>query len=94
MVWVYLPGVLEQTERAAERKQMLMDMARHAGFRIVDLTGLYGDMNRDELVVAPWDAHPNERAHELIAAMLYERLKSTEELGLWHGAAVHGMGGE
>lgn len=95
LVWIYLPGVLEQTERAAERKRQLMEMARDAGFRIVDLTGVYGDMDRTRLVVAPWDAHPNERAHELIAAMLYERLEAAEGLGLFRGSGRGGgMGGD
>ena len=54
-----------------------------AGFRIVDLTGLYGDLDREKLAVAPWDSHPNKEAHQLIAEMLYERLKAADELGIW-----------
>ncbi len=83
LVWIYLPGVTEQADKAAERKQFLMDMASKAGFRIVDLTGLYGDHDREKLSVAPWDSHPNEEAHKLIAEMLYERLKAADELGIW-----------
>jgi len=88
LVWIYLPGVLEQDHRAAERKELLMGFARQAGFTIVDLTGLYGARDRAELAVAPWDAHPNALAHRLIAEMLYDELRSTEELGLFRTAGV------
>jgi len=87
LVWIYLPGVLEQAEKAAERKAVLERMARDAGFRIVDLSGLYGDRDRERLVVAPWDAHPNAEAHRLIAELLYERLRATDGIGIWRETA-------
>jgi hypothetical protein len=86
MVWIYLPGTLEKSEQAEERKAMQMEFARQAGFRIIDLTGVYGDVDRSEIAVAPWDSHPNALGHRMVAEMLYERLKETEELGLWSKA--------
>jgi hypothetical protein len=62
-------------------------MARDAGFRIVDLSGLYGDLDRERLVVAPWDAHPNAEAHRLIAELLYERLRAADGIGIWRETA-------
>ena len=45
-----------------------------AGLPIFDLLDVYPVEERASLRVAPWDNHPNEKGHELIADRLYEKL--------------------
>ena len=52
------------------------EIGRNAGFTVVDLHGAYrGGPRETALWLAPWDNHPNARAHRLIAAELYSRMK-------------------
>jgi D-alanyl-lipoteichoic acid acyltransferase DltB (MBOAT superfamily) len=86
LVWVYLPGTTEKPDQAAERKALQMEFARKAGFRIIDLSGVYAGVDPSEIAVAPWDSHPNAQGHQMVAKMLYERLEEAEDLGLWSKA--------
>ncbi len=71
-IWVYQPmiydpaGGIALEQRAAE--------AKAAGYEIVSLADVYAGQNEDDLQIAPWDNHPNELAHRLVAAALYDRL--------------------
>lgn len=70
-IFVYMPTVIEPTEpwRAAER-QRTIDVARKAGFRVIDLTGAYDEHDVTELWIAPNDGHPNAVGNKLIADKL------------------------
>lgn len=50
-------------------------MAEEAGFLILDLYDVYNGRDHSTLRVAPWDNHPNARAHRLIADRIYEELR-------------------
>jgi D-alanyl-lipoteichoic acid acyltransferase DltB (MBOAT superfamily) len=71
-VFVYMPMV-PQLSYASEQAEI--DLARQAGFTALDLRGVYEGMDRSTLWVAEWDAHPNARAHQLMADRLYDLLR-------------------
>jgi hypothetical protein len=76
LIWLYLPGVYEDPERTNQRREELTRLAAAAGFRVIDLSGVYGSVDRDTIAVAPWDGHPNARGHEIVAQRLYDELRA------------------
>jgi lysophospholipase L1-like esterase len=77
---VHLPGVLQRGSGADD--EALIGLARQAGFATVALFDAYGDGDRKELVVAPWDAHPNAAGHAAIAEAFYRALRSQATVDL------------
>lgn len=56
----------------------LLARAQSAGFDyIVDLSGVYDDLEPDQIALKPGDYHPNERGHSILAKHW------TEQLGKW-----------
>ena len=54
----------------------VMELGRRAGFTVIDLHAAYrGGPVETALWLAPWDNHPNARAHRLIADELYLRMR-------------------
>lgn len=72
-LFVFLP--LLEGERPREIDDLLT-RARRAGFRVFDLRHVYRDHAVTELVLAPWDYHPNARAHQLVAEALRRDLEA------------------
>ena len=52
-----------------------MELAREAGFEVIDLTDAYQGIDYPSLWIAPWDSHPNAEGHRLLADRLYDELK-------------------
>jgi hypothetical protein len=74
--YVFMPMVPELSYRADPRIQL--QLARDAGFTVFDLSHVYDGADRRTLWVAEWDAHPNGRAHAMMADMLYGQLRGEE----------------
>lgn len=74
-LWVPLPKSGADDEREEARMRAL---AEAAGFTTLSLTGGYGDVDPEALVVAPWDGHPNAKGHALLGDALYEALDSPQ----------------
>lgn len=70
-VWVFIPTP-EMTRRDAD-VDIMIGIARDAGFVAFDLSDIYGD-DAPDLWVTKWDAHPNAEGHRRIAARLYDLL--------------------
>jgi D-alanyl-lipoteichoic acid acyltransferase DltB (MBOAT superfamily) len=51
---------------------VLLEMARAAGFEVIDLSDVYDGHDERALTVAEWDRHPNALGHELIADRIYQ----------------------
>ena len=49
----------------------LLDLARAAGFEVIDLSDVYEGHDERALTVAEWDRHPNPAGHRLIADRVY-----------------------
>ncbi|MEZ4588648.1 MAG: SGNH/GDSL hydrolase family protein [Gemmatimonadales bacterium] len=77
-VWVYLPA--SRITEASESFERAMPAARDAGFAIVDLSMVYDGPPLEEIIVAPYDFHPNQRGHQIIADELYRALAARPEL--------------
>jgi hypothetical protein len=72
-VWAFLPNIpTHPGERAVDP---LFEAARAAGFRVVDLRGVYQGRTRSAVAVAPWDAHPSPLGHRLVGELLQQRLR-------------------
>jgi hypothetical protein len=72
-VLVYLPGLVGSPSRQKDG-DLMMEMARKAGFKVISLAGVYGGASAESLTVAPWDGHANALGHKLIADKLYAAL--------------------
>jgi D-alanyl-lipoteichoic acid acyltransferase DltB (MBOAT superfamily) len=74
-VFVYMETVTEPVEtwRASDRRAVL-ELARKAGFRILDLTGAYGTHTPEQLWIAPNDGHPNALGNQLLAERIYAQM--------------------
>ena len=71
-VWVFLPQVPE-----GEWQQVLPETRRaatDAGFRMIDLSGVFAGREPNDVRLAEWDAHPNVLGHQLLADKLYAEL--------------------
>jgi hypothetical protein len=64
-----------------------IELAKDAGFAVLDLSEVYAGSDRNGLWVAEWDAHPNARGHRLIADRLYTLIKQNETAVLNCGAS-------
>lgn len=58
----------------------ITNMVRMAGFFVISLERAYDGWDRSPLNLAPWDNHPNAKAHELLAQQLFNKLKEHPEL--------------
>jgi hypothetical protein len=57
----------------------LFQIAREAGFVVLNLIDVYKNQDIKSLRVAGWDSHPNVKGHKLIASKLYEALWERKE---------------
>jgi D-alanyl-lipoteichoic acid acyltransferase DltB (MBOAT superfamily) len=71
-VWIYLPSIEGEGK---DSDSELADMARDAGFIVIDMTDVFDDYDRHTLSVNTWDFHPNQQGHRLIAGRLYDELR-------------------
>jgi hypothetical protein len=76
-IWTWLPSV-DDGNTGDESKTELMEIARAAGFQIIDLSGVYAGQDAATLWITEWDHHPNQKGHALIADALLTRLYSLE----------------
>ncbi len=77
-VWVLLPMTYDRPlpeETAAEAA-----LARAAGFTVISLEDVYDRVDPADLAIAPWDNHPNQLGHRLIAEHLYRGMQAHHDL--------------
>ena len=70
-VFVSLPPV------GPEQEKPNIELAKSAGFSIVDLTGVYEGRDWTKLILSQWDSHPTPEGHQLVAERLYQELRKT-----------------
>ncbi|HSE95625.1 MAG TPA: SGNH/GDSL hydrolase family protein, partial [Methylomirabilota bacterium] len=73
---------LPQTYRGVweQEGEEVLRHAREAGFVTLDLRHLFQDHDPGSLRLAEWDAHPNARAHQIMAAGLYDALAGRSDV--------------
>ncbi len=67
---IFVPSINRTTTKLA----LLQKIVSPSGIEVIDISDAYGDIDEIDLRVAPWDSHPNERAHRLIAKALLPQL--------------------
>jgi len=72
-VWVYMP-TLDRHDNLDQEFERLRMFAGEVGFITTDLRRAYDGQDLESLVLAPYDRHPNARAHELLSEVLYEEI--------------------
>jgi D-alanyl-lipoteichoic acid acyltransferase DltB (MBOAT superfamily) len=77
-VWIFLPQVREGTWQ--EETPETVRLAETAGFIVVNLSDVYKGEDLTAIRLAEWDEHPNARAHQLIAARIYDALKEKRDV--------------
>jgi hypothetical protein len=77
-VFVFLPQVYKGPWQ--EETPQTLRIAEAAGFTIVDLTDIYDNVDAASVRLAEWDAHPNARAHAMIADRLFQELEKRFDL--------------
>jgi len=83
-IWIYVPQpevqsiYLPQGEAKPGSDQADQEKMKHiaetAGFLTLDLSHAFGNEDLQSLQISDWDRHPNEKAHGLIMAALYDGL--------------------
>lgn len=73
--WAMILPRPEVREGEVEGAAALIERAKRAGFTTLNMAGAYDGVEKlESLWIAPWDAHPNARAHQLLAEKLYNEL--------------------
>ena len=76
-VWILLPRIVGVDE--PEESAHLIELAKEAGFVVLDLQDVYWPENAESLRLEPWDWHPNPIGHQMIADRLYEMLVANQD---------------
>jgi hypothetical protein len=71
-VWIFLPQVREGAW--GEETPETVEIARSAGFVVINMEDVYGGQEVNAIRLAEWDDHPNARGPELVAARLFREL--------------------
>ena len=80
-VYVVVPRTDEiEALNNSESVEYLAEKAGENGYVTLNLEGTYQGYSQADLVVAPWDVHPNALGHRLISKRLFEELKENEHL--------------
>lgn len=77
-VWVFVPRVKGENDPHEVRREA--ELARRVGFRVLSLADVYDGYASSDLWIAPWDDHPNELGHRLIARALLEEIRADPTL--------------
>jgi hypothetical protein len=77
LIVVIFPA-LNDVEGSKEITSKVANLFAERGVPVVDVALLVEGMQPEQLVVNPWDAHPNKWLHRLVADQLYEKVLNTE----------------
>jgi len=72
--YLHVPRVNEASDADRGAARRVMDLARDAGFTVLDMSAAYAGASRKDLVLAVWDWHPNQEGHRLLADALWTAL--------------------
>jgi D-alanyl-lipoteichoic acid acyltransferase DltB (MBOAT superfamily) len=76
-IWLFLPATAD--EFSLEEFNKIKSFALNVGFEILDLRGVYGNIDREIITISEWDSHPNEKGHQIIADKLFEKIMLNSE---------------
>lgn len=76
-VVVYLPA--NASFNKDDDKEFCMSQASKLGYYTIDLSGVYDGQDPAKIQLSAWDTHPNEKGHQLISDLLFEKLKKDKQ---------------
>ncbi len=82
LVWFPMPRTQQTDRQNRAVLDPLAKLAEENGFMVLNIDGVYGNRKREKLFIAPWDNHPNEIAHQLLADAFYEDMRAKGVLAL------------
>ena len=65
-------GATDATVEA--RVDQSIEIAKTAGFTVIDCRKAYDGLDPAKRWIAPWDSHPNTQCHHMLAQMLYDKI--------------------
>ncbi|MGE3513132.1 MAG: hypothetical protein AB7N65_30085, partial [Vicinamibacterales bacterium] len=77
-IFVFLPQVREGAWQ--EETPETLDIAREAGFVVINLEDVYRSHPIEEIRLAEWDDHPNRLGHQIVANRLHAEFVSRREM--------------
>jgi len=77
-IWMFVPSL--DGEYNLDEDEMLFQLAEDLGFYILDLRNYGGKLKEEDLVLSPWDKHPNALAHQLMADKMFKEILENEVL--------------
>jgi len=70
---VYRPAAVDPAQLEPKRHVEVVRLAKEAGLEILDLSAAFNQVvDRNTLVLTPWDDHTNAMGHQLLADKLYQ----------------------
>lgn len=76
-IWVYVPALGDGDYDPDF--DVVSSIAKEAGFEIIILKDLFKDHNFKNLIVAPWDYHPNSNGHRIIGNKLFKEIVARQK---------------
>lgn len=73
-VWIQIPRIVGISE--PEESAKMVELARQAGFTVIDLSDVYDEQPIESIRLVAWDWHPNAAGHVLIERRLYQALQA------------------
>ncbi len=77
-VWVVIPSIPGMDQ--SKSSDHFAELAREAGFIVINLAHIYDGLHIKSYIVAEWDYHPNKKGHALIANRLYQAMRQDPRL--------------
>ncbi|CAN5542894.1 hypothetical protein BH10BAC1_BH10BAC1_08370 [soil metagenome] len=77
-VWAYLPATADSTNTVEFEK--IRGYATKLGFVIMDLSDVYGTIDRESIALSESDTHPNAKGHQLIFEKFYSEFIKNKNL--------------
>lgn len=80
-VWMFMPEIQRLSIGKDPRVEEAFALAESAGFEaILDLSPSFEKVSPQDLILAPWDGHPNVRGHSLLANQFFDLLTANEAI--------------
>ena len=70
-ILIFVPSYGESSKGQEDIR--LIKMARSLGFFTYDISNAYKDKAREVVTVRPWDRHPSEQGHRMLAKTIYQK---------------------
>lgn len=74
-LWVYIPAVAKSQNH--DEASTLTTLAERIGYSTYNLVNAFDDEDMEKLMLAPWDRHFSQKAHEVVGTELHKQLRTS-----------------